>query len=420
MAAIDSPTQASSEVDSVPPLVDSDLPLEPIPGDQPAGRAFDLNSFTSPLYQIQHLVDQATSREKERSDWQEGKLEGEPEESANWEAVVEPALEFLRHQAKDLRVVAYLGQAWVRVDGLPGLERGLLLYRELTQRFWDKGLHPAATTETGHATAMADLKRFLGDRTIDALGEQTLFESPTSDTTRGPARTITFRQAKHCKDYEAIADAALREQRAKRFNWCDSQTVAAIADATPTEHLRQTLRHLDACLTLAKQLGEFLGEHCQNDQYDEPTAPTSELRRFREALAAMRRQANAVFKDRKDSDTTEPSEGTETTDAESDDGPIEPGSPHAAAANTRPPSGTTWSRENAFRQIEQVADAFAKHEPHSPVQYGLRQIVRWGRMSFPDLLRELLEDESTLRTLDKRIGFSGPDGAAESDQKPSS
>ena len=407
MTAIDVPTNAS-------PPVDSDLPLEPIPGDRPSGEAFDLNSFTSPLFKILDLVDQATTREKERSDWREGKSEAEPEEPANWDAVIEPALDFLRHQSKDLRVAAHLGQAWARVDGLPGLERGLLLYSELAQRFWDKGLHPAATAEMGHATAMADLKRFLGDRTVDALAEQPLFESPPSRQTSRGARIITFRQARHCKDYDAISDPTIREMREKRLNWCDSQAVAEVADATPNERLQQSLRHLDSCLSLVTRLDEFLQEHCQRDQYDHRTEPSSELRKFREALDAMRRQVNVVLKNRKSPETVD------ENDPGSDDGQIETGASHVSVPDTRSPPATNWSRENAFRQIEQVADAFAEHEPHSPVQYGLRQIVRWGRMSFPDLLRELLEDESTLRSLDKRIGFSGTDESAGPDQKTTS
>jgi type VI secretion system protein ImpA len=63
------------------------------------------------------------------------------------------------------------------------------------------------------------------------------------------------------------------------------------------------------------------------------------------------------------------------------------------------------NREDAFRIIEEIASYFEKQEPHSPVYSGLRQIARWGRMSLPELLRELLEDDSTLESVRKRVGL---------------
>ena len=63
------------------------------------------------------------------------------------------------------------------------------------------------------------------------------------------------------------------------------------------------------------------------------------------------------------------------------------------------------TREEAFRRIEEIAEFFEKQEPHSPVHYGLRQIVRWGRMSLPELLRELMEDDSARAAFGKRVGI---------------
>ena len=88
------------------------------------------------------------------------------------------------------------------------------------------------------------------------------------------------------------------------------------------------------------------------------------LSKFREALDAMRCRVDVVLKRRKSLETVD------ENDPGSDDGQIETGAPRVSVPDTRSPPATNRSRENAFRQIEQVAEAFAEHEPHSPVQLG--------------------------------------------------
>jgi type VI secretion system protein ImpA len=52
-----------------------------------------------------------------------------------------------------------------------------------------------------------------------------------------------------------------------------------------------------------------------------------------------------------------------------------------------------------------VAEFFRRTEPHSPVSYALEQAVRWGRMPLPELIRELVTDESVRRDFFRRTGM---------------
>jgi type VI secretion system protein ImpA len=52
-----------------------------------------------------------------------------------------------------------------------------------------------------------------------------------------------------------------------------------------------------------------------------------------------------------------------------------------------------------------VADYFRQSEPHSPVSYALEQAVRWGRMPLPDLLAELIPDESARTNMLRMTGI---------------
>lgn len=52
------------------------------------------------------------------------------------------------------------------------------------------------------------------------------------------------------------------------------------------------------------------------------------------------------------------------------------------------------NREQAFKTLEMVSRYFAENEPSSPVSTALKQAIRWGRMSFSELLKEVVDDES--------------------------
>jgi type VI secretion system protein ImpA len=67
------------------------------------------------------------------------------------------------------------------------------------------------------------------------------------------------------------------------------------------------------------------------------------------------------------------------------------------------------TREDAFRALLQVADYFKRTEPHSPVAYTLEQAVRWGRMPLPDLLTELIPEQTAREQIFKIVGIKQPE-----------
>src|SRR5207249_2912859 len=67
--------------------------------------------------------------------------------------------------------------------------------------------------------------------------------------------------------------------------------------------------------------------------------------------------------------------------------------------------GSIGSREDAFKALLKVSEYFRRAEPHSPISYALEQAVRWGRMSLPELLKDLVPDEAVLSTMFLRTGI---------------
>jgi type VI secretion system protein ImpA len=78
-----------------------------------------------------------------------------------------------------------------------------------------------------------------------------------------------------------------------------------------------------------------------------------------------------------------------------------------------PSRGRLVTRDDALNALLQVADYFRRTEPHSPVSYSLEQAVRWGRMSLPELLAELIPDEAARTQLSLRAGIPKPGEGAQ-------
>ena len=75
-------------------------------------------------------------------------------------------------------------------------------------------------------------------------------------------------------------------------------------------------------------------------------------------------------------------------------------------AVTGPPcGGDVQTRQEALQTLLTVAEYFRRAEPHSPVSYALEQVVKWGRMSLPELLSELIADRSARDETFRRAGI---------------
>ena len=65
------------------------------------------------------------------------------------------------------------------------------------------------------------------------------------------------------------------------------------------------------------------------------------------------------------------------------------------------------NRNDAFQQIQTIADYFLDHEPHSPVAYLLKKAIRWGQTPLPELMKEILRgNENVLSSISNQMGIN--------------
>ena len=69
-----------------------------------------------------------------------------------------------------------------------------------------------------------------------------------------------------------------------------------------------------------------------------------------------------------------------------------------------------YTRDQAFQQLRHISDYFSRTEPHSPVYMLLERAIRWGYMSLPDLLNEMVgEDDKMMGRMYQLAGLESVD-----------
>ena len=80
----------------------------------------------------------------------------------------------------------------------------------------------------------------------------------------------------------------------------------------------------------------------------------------------------------------------------------------AAAPGGAGVSASLASREEALRSLAAIADFFRRTEPLSPLSYTLQEAVRRARMSWPELLEEIVPDIGLRGQILTSLGIKPP------------
>jgi type VI secretion system protein ImpA len=70
--------------------------------------------------------------------------------------------------------------------------------------------------------------------------------------------------------------------------------------------------------------------------------------------------------------------------------------------------GSITGREQALRQLTEIAAWFRRNEPSSPIGFTLDEAVRRARLGWPELVAELVSDETARHSLLISAGIKPP------------
>jgi type VI secretion system protein ImpA len=363
-------------MDELPEGFDLATLLAPVTQASPAGD--DLRADPSPQSLYFRLRDaRAEARAVERA--------AEAEEGANaippqWRAVRDLAIEAVGTKSKDLEIAAWLTEALLRTDGLIGFTAGVKLMTGLVEGFWDD-LFPRPD-EDGVATRVgpvAGLNGQSGEGTLSQpLRQLVLFARPDGT----PLQLWQYEQS---SELAAIVDPERRQQRIAA-GVLPFDTLETEARAAGAAHFSALRDRAAAAAAAWQAVSDAL-----DSRAGAAAPPTSRIRDILEKLVAI---ASGFA----------PSGG---------ELPAERASAATGAVPEAAPGGTSAtaalaSREEALRSLAVIAEFFRRTEPLSPLSYTLQEAVRRARMSWPELLTEIVPDPGVRDQILTSLGIRPP------------
>ncbi|MCA9117306.1 MAG: type VI secretion system protein TssA, partial [Planctomycetaceae bacterium] len=291
--------------------------------------------------------------------------------------IADLAPRLLAEEAKDLEAAVYLTEALLRLHGFRGLTAGFRLIRELVQGYWEH-LYPMPD-EDGLETRLAHVYGLNGKDSEGTLIRPILMTGLTGGQSVTPCSTAVYQ---HARAFEALTPEE-RSRRADDSSLTMKDVETAVAE-TPPDEFRRIHQEIEECQTEFQAMSAAFAEVCGED------APhTSSIR---EALATCLETlkyiaGNTAEKPEAETDAEQLAGDTEDDSSEETSGQA-PAKPKGKAI-----SGEIQSRQQALELVGKVAVWFRHHEPHSPLSFAADQLVRWGKMSLPELLEEAIPDD---------------------------
>ena len=376
---------------ATPPVLDIESLSTPVSDAQPAGpelRSAPEKGAKNLFLTVRDSRKKAIDAERRVRNFElmtEEERKGEPApEPADWEPVRRQAIEALT-KSKDLWITAWLIEGLTRLQGFPGLRDGVRLAHQLSDKFW-QDVHPQADKDEGLATRFAQLGGLDGGGGEGTLVAPIMSLPLTGATSVGQ---FSFADYKDASELERRGPE-IRRRRIEQGAVSIEMFEKAVAQTSP--QFFQGL--LDDLVEASQAFGDFDTFLRQKETENAAAGgqsflpPTSNIR---EALDECLRLLRTSAKDKLRKE--EAVGGADTTVAA------------AGGAGSRAGQAVE-TRQEAFQTLSRVSEYFRRAEPHSPISYALEQVVRWGHMSLPELLSELVADKSAREEIFRRAGIA--------------
>lgn len=315
---------------------------------------------------------------------------------ADWKGIERLAAEALRERSKDLRMAAWVVEAWTRLDGLAGLARGVDLLIGLIER-WGPELHPRfgeddAEPPDDPALRSAALGTLEGSLSA-ALGRLPITRPGGPGGEDG--EVLTWGDWKRALYLENLG--AAHPEAAAEAGGVTRERFLASVGLTPDGLYPALALRADACRARLSALARLADESYGRD------APA--FGAVREELEGVGRLARRLAAERgeqvraeaaPDGAPEDPGQGDDTMSVEDPAAEIVATTADGGEAAAGEPAGTALpvaitTRAEAYRALDQAAELLLRVEPHSPVPYLVKRAVRWGSLSLSELYGELFQ-----------------------------
>ncbi len=302
---------------------------------------------------------------------------------ADWNEVESLCVEELETRTKDLQIAAWLVEAWLHLHHFVGVTHGLELLRELVARFWDT-LYPQI--ENG------DLEYRIAP--INWINEKLSIQVKLLAITHPDGGDVPA----YCwADWEnacrtEVSDPSLRPAaagaRPSKLTLAEFQKSVMFTSTDFFAGLAAEIEGtMEACGVLEADLDRLCGKQ------------TPSLRQFFAVLDSIHSFLISTLNQR------QPEEESPLGFSGGNSGPGE-----EEPEPMRPVfgSGPITSRDEAYRRLAEAAEYLSRVEPHSPAPYLVKRAIQWGSLSLPELLPQLVRNQSELSELFRLLQIGEP------------
>jgi type VI secretion system protein ImpA len=290
--------------------------------------------------------------------------------ATDWEKIIQVTQDWLAHRSKDLGLAARLTEALARVHGFAGLRDGLTLMRRLVEECWDR-LTPMPDGDDGYEGRLSPL-RWLDEPDRGALFPHTLRSIP------------------------------LVRADAKSYGWAEWRRIQAECDSSAWKEFAKALREtpLSDC---ESNIRDLVDSESELDRLVAAVVRYSgqvdfEMPAFKQAIRDCGELARQILEHHPERAATL---DLDEIPSACDESPGFEGADPAEFAGMRP----IYSREQIYDLIAHLAALLRQLEPHSPVPYLLDRAVELGSLPFPQLMKEILRDQTVLSRVNLELGI---------------
>jgi len=325
-----------------------------------------------------------------------------PLKKADWAVIEKKCADFLVKRSKDVQIAVWLAEAWMRSDGLSGLCRGLYLIQELLEEYWEE-IHPRIDVDDSDAR-IAPLE-WLSESFSRALRlHLVLVDVP--DYTPSKVNLIEWERL---PEKNAIDGAQFGfDEEGNSSNRDDVKLLSRelLIKWVARNGFATVIKSQDVIVERSLSLLEQISSHMRSKIGD----LSANLLRIRETLLAIQRVHMALLTTDRLANVDANIEGRPTHGEGSEEAPNRTGSWEATSPGEMSPvqnsiESAEWrNREEAYAALDRIANFLLNAEPHSPTPYLIRRAVKWGKLSLPQLMAEIMREEGDLNKIMDILG----------------
>ena len=318
----------------------------------------------------------------------------------NWRTLGDSCKECLENNSKDIEIFCWFISAQLfSADPLNNVRDALNVFGQVIDNYWDD-LQPKPPVEKLKSDDEAGQAREWAEFKVKPLW-QLAGESENSGLMAMPLSNLALVGAiNYTQFYSAERAGSLQSLKDE----------AKQVFASNSGQLQEKIVALDAIIKAAGALEKSVNGHCLQVKA-KPISFKFIIKGLNNLLAAMKFLLADSF-------ATWPLDIVEQQQAEvSDDTEAPAEEVQESKTQTRSSSATggqvvlnsdmdLYHRDQAFAQLRTIADFFRRTEPHSPIHMLLERSIRWGYMSLPQLLEEMVGgNEQAMQSINLLAGL---------------